>query len=238
MNDSLRSWFDAQHWREITRVSVVDSPHTPYLAAAAYLAVLAFPDDTDKRDRLVNAFRAYLRNRLGMRAQIRWRDVSRALNGGSRQLNTRFRAAEFAAQVMLEKASSSGMTIEAARSIREAISREGKPMTFELPVDVLPANVRAGLKRRPQQQRDPRPGASDVDTNIFRDVWSPSKPVLHFAHLLHQIQKSRSEFQTIADFIVHPSWAPKAIDNLPVVAMGLCQTGITNPSELIMMRPQ
>ena len=168
VNELLCSWLDAQSWRELTHTRI----DNPYYAAAAFLAVLTYPDNTHKRDRLIAAMCDYCRFTWGMPQSMRKRDVERALKRCSKLVNRRFRAAGMAAKVMLEKASSTGMTFETARSIREAISREGESMTLHLPTAVLPGGIVSQPERRNSQPRGPRPGA-DFDTNVIRDVWSP-----------------------------------------------------------------
>ncbi|MEX2125816.1 MAG: hypothetical protein WD795_18145 [Woeseia sp.] len=235
MSDRLRSWFAAQTWREVSYVPFDDPP---YLAAAAYLAVLAFPDDLTeggKRDRLLRAISGYAKTLVRLSPGMRRRDILRAVNRGNRLVGNRLRAAGIAGRVMLERASGEGMRCESARSINEAILTEDEPITLYMPLAILSESVTDGVAITQRSARAGRPEAGLVsEINIYRDVWIPSKPVLHMAIALRSyVIATRPTFD---DLLTQPAWSMKALAGLPALADGICQAGIATPANLIMLR--
>lgn len=222
MNADLRSWYDSQAWREVTHLPFDDPP---YLAAAAYLAALAYPDNTEKRDRLIQAMRAYARIYLKQSPGLRRRDVARAMGRASRLINLRLRAGDIASQVLLERGS--GGRIEAARSIREAIHRQQEDGKVLLCL--------YGGNWSLMKARTAKPLVDEVDTNVFRDVWMPSKSVLHIAISIRPLFR-RGTSPNIEGLIAKPIWCRESIDALPLIALSLSQAGIVESKELIMLQ--
>lgn len=138
--------------RELTLLPVATAPH---LSAIGYLAVLAYPDDLRKRDRLVAAGRAWLaslnpraaRSRSG--PAMRKRDVDRALDHAARLILDRRRWA--AAELNQELLRFPKREPKRGRSLRLA----------------------AFYKRAHK--------AGDRDS-AYNRIWKESLPVLHLAY--------------------------------------------------------
>ena len=182
----IAQWYAAQQWREVTDVPLDDPP---FFAASAYIATMSDPDDTDRRDRLIDCFMALARRLAGGTPGIRRRDIDRALNRASRRINIRLRAADIAARVMIEQGSTPALRFETARSVREAIASEKASMKIICRITKETAN-RSSLPRKEVERRPARPFADEAFPHEYQRMWKPSLPVLALALSL------RSEIMT------------------------------------------
>ena len=220
MNQTLRQWVDAQAWREVTVL-----PEHPAPAAAAYLAVMAYPESREKRDQFMAVVGAYYAKRArdathtrpsAARATLPPRDIARALGRAQKRIETRLLAAEAATALTLNRRPPSGIgTKTAATSVRRAAA--------------LAYTRRRGLDRIPRA--DDQEHAARMTAE--RRNWAASKPVMHLAAAYKIAAHTSVEAALCA-----PGWVDDAVRSAINRAWyNVAIARIAEPRELILLLP-
>ena len=188
--------------QEITELPLGDRPDNDWLAAAGFLAVLAFPDDYKRRDAFVLCAKAYV-----IKGAIKAKRVSK------RAIRTEFRQfperkiwdkgpMPLAARIITRhrlpaaQAATGVMNHAAWRNLRFQVelAHGGVPLS-----SVNRASVAFGAD-----------GARD--TNWIHRVWSPSQPVLHLALALQSVL-CEIPGQDLWSLIDTPTWVRAALES-------------------------
>lgn len=175
--------------REITRIPVV-GPRA-MLGAMAYLAVVAYPEDNDKRKAFIlgcGAWLARLHLREGDRgplpanlpAEIKEYPTRRIwetgpLRNGVRRLQKCGQAAEVALHLMLPAGFGNKH-----RGITAVLKIVGGDVAGDVP-------------------------------KVRKSIWRPSRPVLHLAIALNGAGRGIGSDDRLHDLIIHPDWLPAAL---------------------------
>ncbi len=196
--------------RETTHIDV--SGDDKWLGAAGYLAVLAYPDDWDKRTRFIDAVKAmmikYMTGGRLPKKHVKNSDVLQFAK--ERELDTALR------QV--------GRIIQTKRLPAWEIAL---PYMMSHAINVTLADGSKFSLDRALEQKFPSPdvefGADPYNkNNAYKRVWIPSKPVLHLMFGLHNALADYNHKPDTEDLICNPDWLPFAAENAESIRKTLC----------------
>lgn len=159
-----------------------------YLGAAGVLAVLAYPVDHNRRDRLVTAIRAYHTKRAIAADAHAWpvnpelrawrpRDIDTAIQKAGRHVNERLMAAQSLAFRLSGRQRPGNEFIAQLQAIHGIRHSDAKPLA-----ESLPAQTEAARQR----------------------VWKRSLPVLHLAVALNE--HAQRDGANLYELLDHPAW--------------------------------
>lgn len=216
--------------RKITRVPLAPEAAGDFLAAAAFLAVVAFPTERKARDEFIKACKAFvikgairrgypasrIRRKFSGYPERRIWETGPIRRAAARITRRRLPAAAAAIGIMLKQTSKSSW-------LRVSIKHGG------VSLDSVNAAARAF-----GQEGDTR------DTNWITRAWSESRPVLHLALALHSYLQTCKARPDIYDLIACPDWVRAAIDQaerMRRVYLPACGAIDFNPEDAIVLLP-
>lgn len=197
-------------------VEVTELPRTdpPLLAAAAYLAVLAYPDDADERDALIEATRAYCAkgayHYLGRRdlpkklLELPTRDMRRRLTRAQNIIwFERFPALEAANElIMVRTTKGSNLRISGEDKVLN-VCRKWAPISKQKP-------------------------------HFYQRAWLPSLQILHLIQPFYRywVDELNGERIGLARYVSrNPTWVIKAIESASRLRLVYVRLGIIKKSE-------
>ncbi len=181
---------------EITTLDFRDDA-ARYIAAAAYLAILAYPDasEIDKRDEFVKAVKAcWVKDAKPVTGAYMYpkdlrsysnQKIDNQIRKASRRIYTkRFAARAMALKLLMDHSSKTGLTIN----------------------KLIQANYVAFDENHNQ--------ILDGDENAYQRIWEPSKPVLHLVFgLMNSFSVFGSTDVDIYALLRNPLWVESAVEN-------------------------
>lgn len=212
--------------RELTLLPVATAPH---LSAIGYLAVLAYPDDRRKRDRLVAAGRAWLaslnpraaRSRTG--PAMRKRDVDRALDHAARLIldRRRWAAAELHQELLRfpKREPKRGRSLRLAEFHKKAHKAGGRDAAHtRIWKDSLPVvHLAYGLAMTPPPPEldEPPRAITDAERAAFSIRLGNARKSGRLSPVVHlKFRTNYAAWSGIADIrglILYPSWVAEAV---------------------------
>ena len=194
--------------RETTYLPV--SGDDAFLGAAGYFAVLAYPDDLDRRDRFVAAVKALV-FKYAMNGQLKRRIIKREdilAFSKERELDA---AINHALNIIMKK------RMPAWHITLYSMMSHAVPVTME---DGSKFSINKMIKNHfPDSDISADPHNKD---NAYKRVWTPSKPVVHLMFgLQNYLPQMDGDFH-FDDLFLKLDWVLEAIENAENVRKTLC----------------
>ena len=181
-----------------------------FLGAAGYFAVLAYPDDLDRRDRFVAAVKALV-FKYAMKGQLKRRIIKREdilAFSKERELNA---AINHALNIIMKK------RMPAWHITLHSMMNHAVPVTM---ADGSKFSINKMIRSHfPDSDISAEPHNKD---NAYKRVWVPSKSVVHLMFgLQNHFPETGDDFH-VDDLFLKPDWVPEAIENAENVRKTLC----------------
>lgn len=193
------------------------------LGAAAYLAVLAYPEDKSKRDTFINAYKAWvcklitngqLKRRLIYKEEILKFSTTRKIES---QFNRIINIISDKRAVALEIALLS-------------LFQENFKKRINLN---LPNGKKFSIKQYLDLHYPSHGNSTDSHSahNAHKRIWLTSKPVIHLALALDYELKKTNRLNNLEDLLLDPSWLPGALKNSEIFRKMFCSSSVLNIKE-------
>ena len=193
--------------------------------AAAYLAVLAYPDNQEKRDQFLNAYKAWTCKLLAD-GQLKRRLISKEKIlefSATRKIESQFN------KVINIISNKRAIALEIALLSLYQESFKGKiKVNFN-----LPNGKKFNLKRYLEFHYPSHSNSTDLHNahNAHKRIWLASKPVLHLALGLEFELKKLKRENDLALLLCDPRWLPGALHNAEMFRKALCSSHALNIKE-------
>ncbi len=198
------------------------------LAVMALYAIIAYPDDRNKRDRFVNALRAlfskeYIR-RGGLRSKIedKYRQlpnqqINGQLNRAFNQIYKRFQANMIFQQRVMREFGLDGPALGRAKFILKRNKHTGAVKLFSQKNKNNRPTITSVIKDFNPVDMEDLDAGDHAWSNTFSRTWAPSKPVLHLVGelelaLFDKFTKATTFEWVLLNAISDPSWLQKCLD--------------------------